>query len=142
MKISTLSTEYVENLPDDLTEGILYVSELFELAAHKCCCGCGEEVITPLKKAHWTLIKSRKGVSLIPSIGNWKFRCRSHYLIRDNRVIPAGSMTAKAIERVKKNDRRDADRRILEINNSPHSSPRSMPSKESWSKRFWRKLLG
>jgi hypothetical protein len=30
-------------------------------------------------------------LSLWPSIGNWDYACRSHYVIKHNRVIDAGS---------------------------------------------------
>jgi hypothetical protein len=38
-------------------------------------------------------------VTLYPSIGNWSFTCRSHYWIRRNKVIWAGHMSQKQIER-------------------------------------------
>ena len=55
-------------------------------------------------------------VSLDPSVGNWKYSCRSHYLIQKNRVIDAGPMSVKAIEAVQERDRRDRDRHIAQMN--------------------------
>lgn len=92
MKILELTPCDLDEFPRVLEEGILYISEECRLAAHKCCCGCGEDVITPLNPARWRLDRHRGRVSLHPSIGNWKFACRSHYWIRSNRVIPSFGM--------------------------------------------------
>ena len=82
-----LTHEFVEFIPDELKEGIVYVSVMFATVAHKCCCGCGREVVTPLSPTDWKLIYDGQSVSLEPSIGNWSFACQSHYWIRGNRVI-------------------------------------------------------
>jgi Family of unknown function (DUF6527) len=78
--------EFVEYVPDELTEGMLYVSIPFATAVHKCCCGCGREVVTPLAPTGWSLTFDGKTVSLAPSIGNWSYPCQSHYWIRRNNV--------------------------------------------------------
>ncbi|WP_458789105.1 DUF6527 family protein [Dyella jiangningensis] len=137
MKIRALEPRFVEHLPEKLEDGLLYISEPFALAAHKCCCGCGEEVITPLRPSRWRIIKGQRGVSLWPSIGNWKFPCRSHYWIRDNQVIPAPSMSLQKIEQVKRRDRRDADRHIQTINRQAPTWQTSPAAKESWLARAW-----
>ncbi len=82
----TLKHEFVEYIPDKLRDGTVYVSVAFATAAHKCCCGCGNEVITPLSPTDWRLIFDGESISLYPSIGNWNFACRSHYWIECNRV--------------------------------------------------------
>lgn len=117
MKIQSLRPQYVEHLPEELEEGVLYVCEEFSLTAHKCCCGCGEDVHNKLGPAKWTLSRLADGrVSLDPSVGNWKYACRSHYWIRKNQVIDAGPMTERAIEAVQKRDRADMDRYIARVN--------------------------
>lgn len=117
MKTQFTRPKYVEHLPEQLEEGVLYISEEFALTAHKCCCGCGEDVYNKLGPAKWRLTKLPDGsVSLDPSVGNWKYACRSHYFIQKNRVIDAGPMSAKAIEAVQERDRRDRDRHIAHIN--------------------------
>lgn len=117
MKTQVITPKYVEHLPEQLEEGVLYISEEFALTAHKCCCGCGEDVYNKLGPAKWRLIKLPDGgVSLDPSVGNWKYACRSHYFIQKNRVIDAGPMSAKAIEAVQERDRRDRDRYIAQMN--------------------------
>lgn len=123
MKVKLLTPAFVNHLPEQLLEGVLYVSDEFAIAAHKCCCGCGEDVITPLKSAHWKLTRSQGAVSLNPSIGNWKFSCRSHYWIRNNQVVDAPPMHERSIELVKQRDRRDKDRYIQQINKSSSNAP-------------------
>lgn len=57
MKQQTILThEFVEYMPDELKDGTLYVSMPFATVAHKCCCGCGKEVVTPLSPTDWKLI--------------------------------------------------------------------------------------
>jgi hypothetical protein len=129
LKIKTISAKFVDHLPDHLAEGVLYISEEFAIAGHKCCCGCGEEVITPLNPAQWRLTKARNTVSLYPSIGNWKYQCRSHYWIKNNQVIDAGPMKAATIEMVKQKDRRDKNRYIASINESSVGS--QVPSSQA-----------
>lgn len=81
-----LTHEFVEFIPDNLKDGTIYVSVVYATVAHKCCCGCGNEVITPLSPTDWKLIFDGESVSLDPSIGNWNFACQSHYWIKHNRV--------------------------------------------------------
>jgi hypothetical protein len=59
---------YVEFIPKDLDEGILYISTRFKTASHLCCCGCGSKVVTPLNPAKWRLVDHGSAVSLSPSI--------------------------------------------------------------------------
>lgn len=70
--------EFVEHIPDDLKDGVIYVSMTFRTVAHKCCCGCGNEVITPLSPTDWKLTFNNESISLYPSIGNWNFDFKSH----------------------------------------------------------------
>ena len=73
-------------IPDLLEENKLYISEQYKTAIHLCLCGCGEKTITPLGGGQfWDLIKEKNGiVSLIGSIGNYNFPCKSHYIITKN----------------------------------------------------------
>ena len=81
-----LAHEFVEFIPDEVTEGTLYVCMGLATVVHKCCCGCGNEVVTPLSPSDWKLIFDGVTITLDPSIGNWAFKCRSHYRIRGSRV--------------------------------------------------------
>lgn len=78
---------FVEFIPDELEDGILYISITYATVLHKCCCGCGNEVVTPLSPSDWQLTFDGETISLFPSIGNWSFPCRSHYWIRKDKVV-------------------------------------------------------
>lgn len=116
MKISTVTPVFLEAIPDRLEEGILYICERYRTAAHKCCCGCGEEVITPLTAADWSVHKEGNTVSLIPSIGNWSFECKSHYWINRNQVMWAKTMSQNQIKKIKAQDKSDKAAHIAAIN--------------------------
>jgi hypothetical protein len=105
MKRQSLKHEFVEYIPEDLAEGTIYISIPFATAAHKCSCGCGREVITPLSPTDWKLIFDGETVSLDPSIGNWNYPCESHYWIRHNKVVWAQRWSRKEIERGRAQDR-------------------------------------
>lgn len=89
--------KFVEFIPEDLEEQTLYISIAYCTAVHKCCCGYGREVVTPLSPTAWKLIFDGKTVSLHPSIGNWSLPCRSHYFITNNKVVWAPRWTEKQI---------------------------------------------
>lgn len=116
MKINQIKPEYVEFIPERLEDGLLYISERYRTAVHKCCCGCGREVVTPLSKAEWSVKCIDGRVSLWPSIGNWSYPCRSHYVIRENHVLEAKAMTERQIQLVKANDRADKSAQIRRAN--------------------------
>jgi hypothetical protein len=97
-KGSALKHEFVEFIPEDLDEGTVYVSIRFATASHKCCCGCGNKVVTPIRPTDWKLIFDGKTISLDPSIGNWSFPCRSHYWIRNNQTRWAGQWSPAEID--------------------------------------------
>ena len=81
-----LTSEFVMAVPENLEEKTLYISMDYATVAHKCCCGCGCEVVTPLSPTDWKLTYDGQGVTLYPSIGNWSFPCRSHYWIDGSTV--------------------------------------------------------
>ena len=93
-----LAHEFVEFIPDELKERTLYISITYCTAVHKCCCGCGREVVTPLSPASWQLIFDGKTVSLHPSIGNWSLPCQSHYFITKNNVVWAQKAAAATLD--------------------------------------------
>ena len=85
-RIDSLRHEFVSHVPDILEDGVLYVSVPFNIVMHRCCCGCGNEIVTPLDPADWQMAFDGKSVSLYPSIGNWQLACQSHYWVERNRV--------------------------------------------------------
>jgi hypothetical protein len=104
-----ITHEFVELIPDLLAPDTIYISVPFTSAAHNCFCGCGTKVVTPIRPTGWQLLFDGDTVSLLPSIGNWNFQCRSHYWIRNDRVIWALPMTQAEIERGRIRDRRLID---------------------------------
>lgn len=99
--------EFVENIPDGLKDGVLYVSITYATVSHKCCCGCGHEVVTPLTPSDWQLTFDGESVSLHPSIGNWSLDCRSHYWVKRNQLMWAGEWTEEQISSARAADRRN-----------------------------------
>ncbi len=92
-----LCYEFVNHMPEEIKERVLYISIPFGTMIHKCVCGCGEEVVTPLGPAEWKFTYDGKTISVQPSIGNWSFPCRSHYWIKKNRVRWARSLTREEV---------------------------------------------
>ena len=125
----------VKYLPKELDEGILYYSEDFSIAAHKCACGCGGEVYTPIKKGEWALSKNSSGPSLHPSIGNWNFACRSHYWLRRGAVDWSYAWSQERIEAGRKME----EEKRLELYGKPSGWRTTFSRMIDWLKR---KLLG
>lgn len=115
MKTKKIRPEFVTQFPAVFEQGVLYISEEFETAGHLCCCGCGEKVITPLNPAKWRLRKEGGTVSLSPSIGNWNYACKSHYVITKNKVVEAGQLDARKISAVQRRDRRDMEHYVAVV---------------------------
>lgn len=84
--MSNLTHQFVELIPEKLADGVVFVSTTYCIASHLCCCGCGREVVTPIAPKEWSVTFDGESVTLHPSIGNWRFPCRSHYWIRKNHV--------------------------------------------------------
>lgn len=104
---TTFEFRFVEFMPPQLDEGVLYISTTYATASHRCFCGCGMKVVTPLSPTDWSLNFDGDAVSLDPSIGNWSYPCRSHYILRDNRVRWAGSIDAWDVDAIRQRDRLD-----------------------------------
>lgn len=86
IKIDIMRHQYVETIPETVQDGVLYISEEYSTAVHKCCCGCGQEVVTPLGPTDWRVTVQNGEVCVRPSIGNWSFPCQSHYWIDRGRI--------------------------------------------------------
>ena len=97
-----LTHSFVKSVPAVLEDGVIYVSVEYGTVIHKCCCGCGNQVVTPLSPNDWQLMFDGESISLYPSIGNWSFKCQSHYWIRNNTVEWAPKWSKRQIEAVRK----------------------------------------
>jgi Family of unknown function (DUF6527) len=137
-RLQTLKHKFVEFVHEVLEPGILYVSVEYTTAVHKCCCGCGFEVVTPISPSDWKLIFDGKTVSLEPSIGNWGFECQSHYWITRNQVDWAERWSTKRIEAVQRM-RRGTEPPAVELAAVPElSATPQAPKKEG----VWRRIKG
>lgn len=104
--MKTIQHKFVDLIPERLVEGILYISIEYCTAVHKCVCGCGNEVVTPISPTDWKLTFNGESVSFYPSIGNWSFECKSHYWIENNIVKNARMWSTKEIEVGRKADKK------------------------------------
>ena len=116
MTPSSFSARFVEFIPDQIDEGVIYISTRFATASHHCACGCGTLVVTPIRRGGWRLTWDGEDVSLYPSIGNWNLKCRSHYWITNNTVEWASKWNNRQIETSRKREIR-AKRRYYEKKN-------------------------
>jgi len=87
-RLTEFKISFVSKMPDVLEYGILYISLEYKVAMHKCPCGCGKEVITPFDSYKgWSIINNNGLITLEPSILNMIFECKSHYYIKNNKVV-------------------------------------------------------
>lgn len=93
-----LETKFVEFIPSDLEEGMLYISVEYGTVVHRCACGCGHRVVTPLTPTDWKMTYDGETVSLNPSVGSWNLPCKSHYWIEENEVVWAKRWLSEQIE--------------------------------------------
>ncbi|MFD9287716.1 DUF6527 family protein [Streptomyces sp. NPDC060030] len=111
--------------------GVLYVSVPYRTCGHLCCCGCGQEVVTPLSPAQWSFTYDGESLSLAPSIGNWSLPCQSHYWIRNGHVRWSRRYSPAEIDQ-----NRDRDRRLL--TQGPETPEPTQPSRLRRLLQFWR----
>ncbi len=141
-KSTELEHRFVDVLPPTLEDDVLYVSLAFNTVVHHCCCGCGNRVVTPLSPAGWQLQYDGRSVTLYPSIGNHQYGCRSHYWIRQNRVVWSYEFTSTEIDESRAATR-EAQIAIyggLESSTQVYeqSAPPSPVSRRTW----WNRLKG
>ncbi|WP_309617393.1 DUF6527 family protein [Salinibacterium sp.] len=131
MTVKVFRAEFVEFVPPDREEGVLYISTTYRTAVHSCACGCGLKVVTPIRPSGWHLLWDGDSASLTPSIGNWGFPCRSHYFIRGGRVHWARQWSSAQVSSGAARDRADRDREFV-------ANARTTPSKAvGWIERLF-----
>ncbi len=126
-RIAHLDHSFVRFIPDDLQDGVLYVSMEYKTVAHRCCCGCGEKVVTPISPAGWELTFDGRAISLSPSIGGGT--CNSHYFIRRGRVQWARPLTKAEAGSALLHDQAVADRLYG-----------GAPRRNRWWNRLWARV--
>jgi len=127
---------FVEIIPEAVEDDVLYISLKYCTAIHKCVCGCGNEVVTPISPTDWKLIFDGKTVSLSPSIGNWNFNCQSHYWIKRNEIVYAREWDKEEIQFGRTND----EKRKAKYYNKENESVSSVTKRPKKKKR-WKKFL-
>ena len=131
MKLQSITPRYVKAVPSSTEEGVLYISS-YGSAIHRCCCGCGSEVVTPLGPAQWHITKQGEAVTLRPSVGSWNLPCQSHYLITRNKIEWLAKFSPELIAANQRSD------------NAARQAQYNAPKIGFW-KGFWnwlKKLLG
>jgi hypothetical protein len=108
--------KFVEFIPSEIEQDVLYISIEYDIAKHKCACGCGANIVTSLSPSRWKLTYDGETVSLSPSIGNWSHPCQSHYFITNDKIVWAGSISRTAIQEVIKNDQESVKRHVQKSN--------------------------
>ncbi|MCL6266584.1 DUF6527 family protein [Flagellimonas myxillae] len=99
-----LKHQFVGFIPDDIQEGVIYISLEYKSVIHKCACGCGREVNTPLHPTGWKLLYDGETISLKPSVGNWSFDCKSHYWITKSEIKWSSEWSDEVIHEARKNE--------------------------------------
>lgn len=88
-QINELIPVYVDEMPEQLEAGKLYISKKYGITIHLCACGCGVKTPLPIKGPEsWTMTEDDGNVTIRPSIGNWKGQnpYHAHYYITDNKI--------------------------------------------------------
>lgn len=138
-KVGTIRYKLVGTIPRAIDHGVLYISREYATAVHKCCCGCGQEVVTPLGPTDWKIEINGDAVSVYPSIGNWSLACRSHYWIDRGRIRWAEQWSEARISYARQRDRIAKQRHYGEF--VPDQRPAADPRPGFWA-TLWRWLTG
>ncbi len=140
-RATTIKHVFVDFIPRDIKEGTLYISREYKTAMHKCCCGCGKEVATPLLPTDWKLYTHGASVSLEPSIGNWNFECKSHYVIRRNQVLWCRQWSKGKINAGRARDLNNKNRYYGKSTDKQALATTTKQPKANNTGSFWIKLL-
>ena len=142
MRFKHLEHRFCTHIPEALEPGVLYVSMEYATAVHSCCCGCGEEVVTPFTPTDWEMTFDGRAISLWPSVGNWTLPCRSHYVVRGGVVIEARPWSDEEIASERRRDRTAKARYYgttvkSEFDGERLGDANNGPVRLSWWQRAW-----
>jgi hypothetical protein len=140
--IARLEHRFVKFIPEALEDGVLYVSVEYKTVTHRCCCGCGEKVVTPLSPAGWALTFNGQSVSLSPSIGGGT--CNSHYFVRRGRVEWVRPLTKVQAAAALRRDHAAAERvyRGESVPSANVDAETSTPWRIGWWRHLWSRRRG
>jgi len=139
--ITKLNHVFINTIPDELEEGILYISPRFRVIMHSCCCGCKNKVVTPLSPARWKMTFDGTSISISPSIGNWNFDCKSHYWIQNSEVEWARKWTNSEIEEGKFYEREKRDEYYQKTNSEKETGTTNKDNLKTSKKKEKKSLL-
>lgn len=121
-RVTQILTRHVAFIPSELEDGVLYVADQYATAVHRCCCGCGNRAVTPLKPGAWTLTEHNGKPSLRPSVGNWSFPCKSHYWIRGGNIDWSFQFSDAEIADNRQRDQQDLEAAASHANKTKHQT--------------------
>ena len=140
-----LKHQFVEFMPDVIQEGVIYISLEYKSVIHRCACGCGKEVNTPLHPTGWKMSYDGESISLKPSVGNWSFDCKSHYWITNNKVEWSMKWSDDTIREVRafedfEREEYYKNKDSENIDDDSEELPKSKSKKMSWFENliFWK----
>lgn len=140
-RIDRLDHRFVRFIPDELEDGVLFVSMDYKTVAHSCCCGCGDRVVTPLSPAGWELTFNGSSISLSPSIGGGI--CNSHYFVRRGWVQWVRPLTKAEVAAAARRDQAAAEHLHLDSSASDVTEVFvEAPRSKVWWRRLWSRLGG
>ena len=140
-RLHAIEPVLVEQIPRALEPGKLYISLAYDTVTHLCACGCGSEVVTPLHPARWRLTWDGTTASLAPSVGSWALACRSHYVIKKNRVLWGAEWSEEKVARGRARDRRAVEDYFAD-DAAPAAPPPTAAPERSRLQRIWQRLHG
>jgi Family of unknown function (DUF6527) len=143
-RLTSIRPEFVEFVPTELEDGVLYISTTYRTAVHRCACGCGSKITTPIRPPRWRFTYDGETVSLYPSIGNWSYPCQSHYWIEHNRIEWAPKWSQARITAGRARDRADRQRyyRRVEAKSTSSAKPDEGDKKNvGLIRRLWQRLV-
>ena len=127
MRAKSLNPVFTESIPADLEPGNLYVSMRYETAVHLCACGCRAKVVTPFGPHDWAITFDGT-VSLRPSVGNGQQACKSHYVVRNDRIDWLSPISKRTTRSATARDR------------AAHTQRPTPPAPSSWWRRAWDRI--
>lgn len=133
-----------EFLPDELDEGVLYVSLRYSIVVHLCACGCRTKVFCALDPSDYKITFDGQSISMWPSIGNWDFHCRSHYIIRRGQVQWVPAISYAAVTAGSRSDKKAKDARVKRFDFAAAqvlAMPEATQFRSERTNSFWRRIV-
>ena len=95
MKTTELIPVFVDQLPLEVEEGKIYITNEYGISVHLCACGCKVKTFLPFshiiegRDMGWVHSVQDGKISTTPSIGNWSGEnpYHAHYFIVNNKIV-------------------------------------------------------